>query len=468
MKKTYLMADRYWIANHHNEAIATGSFRFRINPPKKPGKPFLVADKPWESMSLGWGTMLFDKGIYRLWYEAFDQNYRDDFDGRLCYAESPDGIFWSKPSLGLVEYEGSRENNIIFDGTMSGGMGFHGHSIFIDPMAEASARYKMTFLGGFRPYFSGCGNPVHLMSFACSPDGIRWKWGHPAEQSWLLPPVTSFGSDTQSVVFWDNRIRKYVGYFRKWDGNIRIIGRSETTDLTDWKRPESILFPDDKDPFGSDFYNSAASVYSSGDDTVYFMFISLFNHRTDKLDVRLAVSRDGINYTRPDRDAYLANGDEFDSGSIYMCPGISKSGDKLTMCYIGVSHRHGEAVPEKISYSGGFGMLEIDKDRFQGLDTDDSFEFSLKGFDYTGGNLNIEINAIIRSGGYIKGGLVKEGTVEYLEGFSPEDCIPLTEDGMQMKLSWKNGAEPCKGISGRLELRLHLEKCILFSVSVEC
>ena len=36
-----------------------------------------------------------------------------------CYAESRDGIEWTRPHLGLVEFEGSKENNIIWDGVGS-------------------------------------------------------------------------------------------------------------------------------------------------------------------------------------------------------------------------------------------------------------------------------------------------------------------------------------------------------------
>jgi len=31
----------------------------------------------------------------------------------ICYAESDDGIHWTKPELGLVEFAGSRKNNIV-------------------------------------------------------------------------------------------------------------------------------------------------------------------------------------------------------------------------------------------------------------------------------------------------------------------------------------------------------------------
>ena len=30
-----------------------------------------------------------------------------------CYAESKDGIHWKKPELGLVEFNGSKANNIV-------------------------------------------------------------------------------------------------------------------------------------------------------------------------------------------------------------------------------------------------------------------------------------------------------------------------------------------------------------------
>ncbi len=38
-------------------------------------------------------------------------NY-EGYDGRLCYAVSRDGIHWTKPELGLVEYRGSKANNL--------------------------------------------------------------------------------------------------------------------------------------------------------------------------------------------------------------------------------------------------------------------------------------------------------------------------------------------------------------------
>ena len=34
-------------------------------------------------------------------------------DQLTCYAESHDGITWTRPSLGLFEFKGSKDNNIV-------------------------------------------------------------------------------------------------------------------------------------------------------------------------------------------------------------------------------------------------------------------------------------------------------------------------------------------------------------------
>ena len=56
-----------------------------------------------------------------------------------CYAESKDGIHWEKPNLGLVDWEGSKDNNIILDR-----LGTHCFVAFRDdnPNCPPEARYK--------------------------------------------------------------------------------------------------------------------------------------------------------------------------------------------------------------------------------------------------------------------------------------------------------------------------------------
>src|SRR5262245_58543726 len=70
-----------------------------------------------------YGTVLHDGGKFRMWYsachltqpgDASKADFRLLHQGPVCYAESDDGIQWTKPSLGQVEIRGTKENNGIF------------------------------------------------------------------------------------------------------------------------------------------------------------------------------------------------------------------------------------------------------------------------------------------------------------------------------------------------------------------
>ena len=56
------------------------------------------------------------------------------------YSESKDGARWTKPELGLFDWNGSKQNNIVWDG-----IGAHGFVPFRDanPKCAADAKYKV-------------------------------------------------------------------------------------------------------------------------------------------------------------------------------------------------------------------------------------------------------------------------------------------------------------------------------------
>ena len=51
-------------------------------------------------------------------YEVKTRKMRHD-EEVACYAESKDGIHWTRPELGLVEFEGSKRNNIFWTQKMT-------------------------------------------------------------------------------------------------------------------------------------------------------------------------------------------------------------------------------------------------------------------------------------------------------------------------------------------------------------
>jgi hypothetical protein len=81
---------------------------------KHPANPLVKADKPWEGNNVYvYGTVLPNESGpgYRMWYHALPEKKGEDAY-RLLYATSTDGLKWDKPNLGIVDYHGSKNNNI--------------------------------------------------------------------------------------------------------------------------------------------------------------------------------------------------------------------------------------------------------------------------------------------------------------------------------------------------------------------
>ena len=102
---------------------------------------------PDRSGSLFYGTVLLDEGKFRMWYFAkYDEiEYGKpgyDEQSHVAYAESDDGVHWTRPSLNQVEIEGSRDNNAL---ALPGAKSYGACVIKEDDDADPQRRYKMIF-----------------------------------------------------------------------------------------------------------------------------------------------------------------------------------------------------------------------------------------------------------------------------------------------------------------------------------
>ena len=88
----------------------------------------------------------------------------------LAYAESADGVSWLKPDVGTVEYNGSRDNNLVFGLDLSLGRHAIGAYVFKDPAALPDEAYKLVHMGGTEGG-STCGEPC--LPTSC--DGGPWS-----------------------------------------------------------------------------------------------------------------------------------------------------------------------------------------------------------------------------------------------------------------------------------------------------
>jgi len=191
-------------------------------------------DAAWEGNASGYMTVIQDGDRYRLYYRGHryvvdGTSLREAQPEVVCYAESADGISWVKPNLGLFEWEGSKENNIIWLGSPE----THNFAPFLDsnPNCPPEERYKA--VGGT---FEGKG----LWSFK-SADGIHWT--RKSEE----PVVTQGAFDSHNTCFWDGARNRYVMYVRYFtEGGfkgLRSIGVSYSEDFVTWSEPVGIAYP---------------------------------------------------------------------------------------------------------------------------------------------------------------------------------------------------------------------------------
>jgi hypothetical protein len=150
-----------------------------------------------------------------------------------CYAESPDGIHWTKPELGITTVNGSKHNNVILaDPAFSSDF-----SPFLDkrPGVPGDERYKA--LGGTMR--------TGLMAFA-SADGIHWR---KLREDPVFPATKQSSFDSQNLAFWSESEQKYVAYYRTFKtfpglGKVRWITRSTSDDFLRWSAPQEMSFGD--------------------------------------------------------------------------------------------------------------------------------------------------------------------------------------------------------------------------------
>lgn len=149
-----------------------------FQPTKHPDNPVLqrgTKGQPDEYRAQFYGSVIRHGGKFKMWYVAADMEALDalttrSFYGwRPAYAESEDGIHWTKPNLGLVDYRGSRKNNLVLIDPPEV-MGLHLVVLHEPEEPDPSRHFKMMLT--VRTYFSGEKASTSVPLF--SADGLRW------------------------------------------------------------------------------------------------------------------------------------------------------------------------------------------------------------------------------------------------------------------------------------------------------
>jgi hypothetical protein len=411
----------------------------KIHPPQKTHEIVLRSEHPWESATLNWFTVLQDRGRidgeakYRMWYEAYDiDGWPTADDTSFCYAESRDGVKWAKPELGLFSYRENNRNNILFrqigsatEGSLSR---VHGTGVFIDSKAPAAARFKAISQG----IFATRGTPPHRIAGMYSPDGLTWTR--------FPQPICDLFADSQYSGFWDESTASYAIYGRV----AGQIGRASGPDFEHFETLTPVLNVTAEDPANSNLYNSAVMQYPYAPN-IYFMFPSLFQRIPDTLDIRLAVSRDGVHWTRPDQSTPfipLGASGEFDSGSLYMGQGILRDDDQISLYYSGAPLKHEEVTLENLATPENarvYSRVVTQLDRFvAAVAGTEGGTFTTPPLHFSGNQL--QLNVKVQPGGSLRIGLLDEQE-QPISGYSINDCVPIVDDSLSVTVKWINSDE---------------------------
>ncbi|NLU21483.1 MAG: LamG domain-containing protein [Phycisphaerae bacterium] len=452
-----LFIDDYLISSRKNVVRRYHSFR------KHSGNPLMVVDRPWEAHVVCPMTVMADESGtgFRMYYYCWSEDKNKKIKIYMCYATSQDGLKWEKPNLGQFEWEGdgTKNNNILHNAPA--------HVMFTPWEQDPNKRYQGV----------GGGGGYHAYS---SPDGIHWK-----KQS---DQVIVSGGDT-SHFYWDPHTRRFRctvkgGANGKVGGDVsgmrrRMVGFSETTDITRFPPLRMIMAPDDYDDLWckpdtvqrTHFYACPVLPY----ETMYVGFLQIYRAAEPEgffhgpLWLELVSSRDGIHWQRAEVDTRIRNiyalhetsrppvlnigkYREFDDGMV-IAPTPVMVGDELWLYYAGYEELH-----DLLPYKAGIGLAKLRKDGFVSLDNDElPGEVVTKRFENVSGPLQVNYDS---RGGVIRVELLDaDGRV--MEGYERGACEPLTGNQVRGVVSWKTKKELPAGATVRF--RFVMDHARLFS-----
>ena len=368
---------------------ATGVRRVLHQPKKYEKNPIIrQGQTAWnEYRSQLYGTVLYmpEEQKFKMWYLSgarlpgqqpimLDGVKRIPNYQLLGYAESTDGFEWTLPNLGLVDYNGSKENNICRISRTNA----EGVAVVYDRRdSDAGRRYKAFY------WEHSASEPepapgINGMSYSYSADGKSWT-DHPDN------PVIALGSDTGQQALWDEDLQKYVVYGRFGAGG-RKVARADSDDFVNWSSPKLVFDADSGDPPGTQIYGMGVSRYEGVYIGMPWMFHITSTHR---IDVQLTTSRDGRKWSRAgDYDVFIPNGPEgsWDAGIIFTASQpVQVKDDRMFIFYSASAHDHNYAyihadpnkkgTPEWIEMirkvGTSIGVATLRRDGFVSLDAGD-------------------------------------------------------------------------------------------------
>jgi hypothetical protein len=427
----------------------------------QPAGMALLFDNAWEGRYSGYVTVFHDEDRYRMYYRGLPTAGKDGSDSEVtCYAESDDGIHWTKPVLGLHVVDGFRENNVVL-----AGMAPYSHNFapFRDsrPGVPEDARYKA---------IAGTSN-TGLVAFA-SADGLNWRKLRDE------PIITEGAFDSQNVAFWSEHEQRYVCYFRTWSeggyAGIRTVSRSTSTDFLEWSAPEAMdfggtpmehLYTNQTTPYyrAPNMYVAIAARFMPGRRVATVEEAAQFGgeagYSGDCSDAVLITSRGGNRYTRTFMEGFIRPGiglENWTSRTNYPAWGIVPTGDEAMSLY--VQHQYGQPAHGLQRYTlRPDGFVSVNAPYAGG-------ELVTKPFTFSGTTLLL--NYATSAAGYVKVE-IQDAAGTPIAGHALADATEIIGNFVERPAAWASTSDVGALADSPIRLRFVMKDADLYSLRFE-
>ena len=446
---------------------------------------------PWEGNTSLFHTVFQDGPLYRMYYRGTQCEPTEDpakpppiVSSFFCYAESDDGVHWRRPELGLVEFQGSSKNNILWSYADSGRLWDVPNSVLMgtddpdafrtsspinftvfkdtNPDCPPDARYKL--MGG--SWFGGA------WAFK-SADGIRFT--PMMRQAVILPTMgnklnPTLGDDTSAL--WDPVERRYLSFHRA--GRTRYTWReivmSSSTDFLDWSDPVYLEYPGAP---VQQLYTNSISAYARAPH-ILVGFPKRFTQGRKATDVPGATdglsdgvfmsSRDGLHFRRW-AEAFVRPGPQADnwvSCNNYIAKGVVVTGSHLV------------EAPDELSIYVIEGYYSVSSNRCRlrrhtiRMDAFVSARAPFSGGELVTKPVVFEGKTLVMNYSTSAAGSVSvELQTEFgkpIDGFTLGDCGEIYGDEIERVVSWKGNSDLSKLAGTPMRLRFVIKDGDLYSI----
>ena len=479
----------------HDILYRPATRRVLHQPQRYAGNPLLTG--PTISNQVAYCSVYRDPatGHYQMWYQMTGAGCV------VCYAESADGLAWTKPALDVLTFKGIADRNVVMKS-----YDHYDAAVVVDPPGgDPARRYKMAYWS--IPELEGApADPKEPrgrnggMYVAFSPDGIHWtqqpgpvlrgNYGRIADPALVGDPAPPGLLNSVSDVIdatYDPVRKKYVVFAKGWidgpDGRTywkRSVVRTESDDFLKWSPAQFVMAPDEHDGVRPGAYpgtrqgvqiHSAPAFVHYG---VWFGLAQLADFETHgQQPIELAISRDGFAWSRPFRDTmFLPVGavDQFDTARIWSNATPVVLDDEIRFYYGGAENPWTFGKGEKLWGSKkrmpktGIGLATLPLDRFAGVRPLEKIgQLTLRARPLAGVK-GMTVNADA-SQGAVRVELLNEQGYR-IPGFTKADASPLASDALRQRVTWKD-ADFTKLPAGDVMIRIHLENAEVFAVTLE-